>query len=316
MKKHYEIQKTLAAVALFIVTLAVVLHFLVLGPLIGRNRVLQSGNKKQQEDLERQTGQRWELNPDSLSKVRQQYEKYRGDYLLKLMDVLGRADKEFEPLTDPFQHGIKFQDWRVSVTLFDYQERFAKAKRELERENVFLNEEYLGLAEASAPPEGREEYTYRLVARLYVVEEVAKLLRRNGLRLDNPKYQPKGGTLDPGRPAAMIQSLPVRVYVPDVKAEPFAEEYPVKVTVRGRLPDLCHFLDSLAAGNRFLLLDRIWVTSAGVDNFLKPGFNMQAQEEIEATIICSGFMVLQDIEKLRAEKATIKSGERHWTPGA
>ena len=80
------------------------------------------------------------------------------------------------------------------------------------------------------------------------------------------------------------------------------EPYPVQLTVRGHINDLCMFLTNLTENGYFLPLDRIVIQATGVEKFKKPGYGYRTNEEVEATMICSGFLVLQDLDKLRQKK--------------
>ncbi len=297
-----ELQKNLAATAIFILLVAGGVYFLSLRPIMEANDKIREDITNVQNKL-RGESRKWELNPRFLSELKRQYDRHRQGTRKLLFAVLKKADGEFKNLVDPNDIGLKFASWKAGVTLFEYQEMFLKIKDELARQNIYLNEEVLGLEEGSSAPRG---YTYRLLARLHVVEQLARLCRKHGLQLGNPNWQsakPDAPPIDRKRPPAMLTVLPVRAYVTDARTKSYVEEFPVQLIVRGKLGNLCQLLQNLTDEGHFLPLDRLEIRRIGIDKYQKPAYRFRTKDggEIEARLICSGFLALGALDKLEGE---------------
>ena len=310
-----EKQKAVAVVAVLVLGATVGLHFWLLKPLIDSNAGLAKNEAELRQDLRGRADRTWKLRESYLGQLRRMYEKQSAKASADLLRVSRKAMPEFQDLIDPYDNGQSFQDWRAGVYLFDYQDRFNKTRRRLQRRQVYLYEDYLGLEESSVMPRGEEEYTYRLLVKIYLVERLANLCRDHGLDLGNPEFDYGGGNkANPKYPPAMIKALPVREHRLRGDAAPFMEEYPIRVTVRGKLAQLMSLLDGLTAGEHFLPLGRIAVKADGAERFDKPGYNRYGHEDIEVTLECSGMLVdMQQVEKALKESGADEH-KRNPTP--
>ncbi len=304
--KKIEAHKTVAAAALLVVVVCVVVYALALLPQIRSNREMREQAEKKEKELKELLDRRWELDPSYLGQLEKQYESHRRASMKRLTDVLQNANDEFRPLID--EHGtgdVKVYEWQAAVSLIDYQENFNNMKKNLAYQGIYLNDSYLGLSESTSLPDDQMQNTYRLLAQIYVVERLALLTRKHGLKLGDGDWRPANDDdwrPDPRRPVAMIRALPVRAYTIDSGEEPYLEEFPVELKVRGRINDLCRFLANLTDNGYFLPLERIVIKAAGVDAFSRPGYRYLTNEDIEVRLVCSGFLVLRDIEKLKQRK--------------
>ncbi len=311
--RRVEAHKTIAATAGLIVAVGLVAYFLVLYPKVKANQALKERADKLETELREDVERGWELSPGYLNELKRLYGIHRGESLEKLLDVLANANSEFKQMIDPYNSGVKLYDWQIGVTLFEYQEKFEAVKRNLAGQGIYLNEQALGMSVDTSMPEDQLQYTYRLLAKMHVVERLALLCKKHGLQLADsdwkPKKPPADWTPDTARPPAMIKALQTRAYAVDPaegeETKVFVEEFPIQIKVNGHINDLCGLLANLTEEGYFLPLDRIVLHSTGIDHFRRPGFGYRTHERIEATLTCSGFLVMMDIAELQNAKAEV-----------
>jgi hypothetical protein len=148
-------------------------------------------------------------------------------------------------------------DFRTQVSRLDYQEEYSRIQRELGQRGVRLGEGVLNLSENTVSPA-----TWQLVMQLWTVESLVQIALESHLSLvtvEVPrKVDSERGTVPamdapaatpeppPVNRVARITVLPVREYLlPQEGGVPYLLEIPVRITVTGRLQDLCLFLKAV-----------------------------------------------------------------------
>lgn len=199
---------------------------------------------------------------------------------------------------DQVQLYSSVEAYQRSITQLDYQQKFLDVKRELGARQVHLNDGILGLSEISSSPRN-----YQLYSQLLVVRSAGLLASEHDLELGGPELVPEDQPDAP--PPARITVLPVRTYITPQDSEPYAEEYPVRLTVTGSIDNVSRFLAALTQGNRFLPPSRIALEKTNCDRF--------TSDRVEATVVCSGFLMLRSKEDTAPPEIQRK---RPWKRGA
>ena len=209
-----------------------------------------------------------------------------------------RSRDEFPKLRDRSEYDT-FDDFRLANQLA-YQILYLDTVRELEEQGIVLHEETLGRTQYSTT---ENDKLYQLIPSMWVVKNVAILAREYNLSLTNSKL---GGPSE--IEYADISVLPLRTYNTAVNLEPYLEEYPVRVTVRGATEDFTDFLLALTGEGHFLPLEFV--------RLVKVGAKIPNRDRIEATIVCSGFLPLVESKTKRIISPSDRKGKFKYMPGA
>ncbi len=318
MRDRYKNLIVIAGVVLVATGFA---HWFILQPLIEGNRGLRNANEKAKNELLK-IDKSWKgrLEPSYFQSLDKQYTAQGGNRYRQVYRVLRRANDEFKDVYDPTNAGISVTEWRNGVTDYAYRAAYTEAKERLAAKRIYLHEKVLGLSEDESV---RHENRYRLVAHIHVIEQLATLAAQHRLRPGAPdlverwKSKNSGVELEytPSRPPAMINAMPVRSYFAEGKDEQFADEFPVEMTLRGKMTDLCKFLNDLTLKGAFLPLDRIEVKLIGAENYDNMSYANRKVDLVEAKLICSGFLVIEDLDSMKDERIEI-GGKKKLPAGA
>ncbi|MFT5128186.1 MAG: hypothetical protein ACI8W8_001795 [Rhodothermales bacterium] len=230
-------------------------------------------------------------------------------------------DRVYDMSMAGFKERIEIYDtvdsFRRSITRFDFQEAYARISDELADEQVYLNGEVLGLSAGSSA-----KYDYHLLTHLWVVRDLALLVRRHELEVgDGNLIKPvdiraeesaleedqRRWQWETHHPPANLSIMPVKRYATKDGADPFLEEFPVRIVVRGTLRNYCNMLADLTEGGTFLPVDTSEVRKVGLDN--------PRSDSIEGTLVVSAFLFLKEKSQL-VERVKVKVTKRRWQRGA
>jgi hypothetical protein len=277
--------RRLLVTALLLVVAAGLIYYVLLRPLNKANQELRNQHQATSAEL-RKRG--LPLNPPQLRALRTERNQQGADLQQRLEAVHDKAMSQFREQLAVYE---SVQGFRKSITQLDYQEKFTAIRRELVNRDIHLHESVLGLSESSTSPA-----TYQLIVHLWLVRDLALLAKEHNLDLRDYTFQYPEPT-DPTaprqerRPPARISVEPVRSYVVSDKEPPFLEEYPVRLTVTGKVSDLTNLLTALTSGGRYLPLETVSIKKIDV--------NDPRSERVEATLVCSGFLLLLDKKDFR-----------------
>ncbi len=289
MKKPHK--RLLISLGLVLLGAGVIYYFLLL-PLKQSNEALRTRNDDRKAAL-RRTG--YSLNPKQLETIRGSMQSRLELLQVTLNNVYDEAMAQFANDVRVYDTVVGF---RRGITQLDYQEAFNKVRRELAAKGIMLDEQVLQLSEQSTAG----TTTYRLVAHMWVVRDLAELIVKH--KLDVRKWDLPGvGAMQPNAIPAHIVVHPAKLYA-IAKDEPvILEEYPVEVKIRGPLQRIMEFVADLTADERFLPLDTVVIERLVDEN--------PRQDMVEATLVCSGFLIMSDKSEFTV-KVTVE--KRHNVP--
>lgn len=279
MKPLLPQHKRLAALAGVLLAATAAYYFFVLRP--KQQQVARSSSRADRTaaDLKEEG---WPLDADRLSKLYEQKEK-------ELEKVSERARRVFEESTSTFDPKIQMffgtnENFRNEVSRLDYQEEFNQIEQQLRGQGIIFAEEVLNLGENTS-----SDYTYQLVLKLWTVEEVTELVLNHDL---TPAKSSSVRVLtETGKQpyASLISALPMVAYFVNEQAEePYVLEFPVRMTVRGKLQDFTRFLASLTSEGRFVPISRMELRK------VLPNRRQPALDVVEVEIECSCFYKLTE----------------------
>ncbi len=220
-----------------------------------------------------------------------------------------KADDVFRQATSMFDKSIQeryesFQHFRADVSRLDYQEDFIAIEGQLKNRGISFGEG-LNLKENSDSP-----YTYQLLLQLWTLRDCVILARDNGLNIARDMTPPAGaGAAGDARFQfpSRLSVLPVRAYyLTRTDKDPYMLEFPVRLTVYGRVEQLYSYLAALQAGGRFLPVSKIEVFKQPLRRDAAGG---GTTDRIEVTLECSSFIRLHDDARpgpIRSTKDTAK----------
>ena len=303
-------KKTLTA-GLGVLGICALIYFVAVHPLKLKTDRMSDEIKARQTDL-RRAG--FPLMPSKLQDIQR-------NMLALKTGTHQNFDRVYDMSMAGFKERIEIYDtvdsFRRSITRFDFQEAYARISDELADEQVYLKGEVLGLSEDSSA-----KYDYHLLTHIWAVRDLALLVRRHQLevgdanlikpiKLDNEENpieeDQRRWQWETHHPPANITVLPVKRFAAQKDAEPFLEEFPVKITVRGKLRDYCNMLADLTEGRTFLPVDTSEVRKTGLDN--------PRSDTVEGTLVVSAFLFLKEKREL-VERVKVNFTKRRWRRGA
>lgn len=246
--------------------------------------------------------QRYPRDPTQLLTMEKQLESRSKHTLRTLTAAFKRSREQFNGVFRAVGFG-NVNDFREFVKLIRYQGYFDSVKSDLEKKQIFLDDEILGLTEHSSSP---TRDNYQLVAHMSVVRDLALIADEHKLSVAEPHARAESRRRNP--PARITAVLPITTYNTPVDPEnAYLEEYAVRITVTGSISNFSNFLQALNVHNRFLPVRSVWIKKVGVRS--------QTQDLVEATVECGGFLVLLDTEQgIFAPEST--ESTKVWTRGA
>ena len=280
-----------------VVMLALVagLFVLFVRPLQGRIDVVEEENAALSAKLK---SKRYPQKPTDMLHFREQRSRQQAIVEENYSIAFHRSRDEFPKLRDRSEYDT-FDDFRLANQLA-YQILYLDIVRELGEQGIVLHEETLGRTQYSTT---ENDKLYQLIPSMWVVKNVAILARKHNLSLTNPKL---GGATE--TEYADISVLPLRTYNTAVNLEPYLEEYPVRVTVRGTTEDFTDFLLALTGEGHFLPVEFV--------RLVKVGAKIPNRDRIEATIVCSGFLPLVESKTERITSPADRKSQFKYKPGA
>ena len=290
-----------------IVIASLAVHFAVIYPRQKANEAQRARKDALATDLKPLNVFRFQLDPDRLRGTQKILEKDRQVVRDRLRKVAEHASSTFRTRVESYGGVPAF---RQGISILTFQEKFASLRSKLAEAGIRIDEEVLGMSPETAP----QENTYRLVAHLWLVEDLAFLAKEHKLDLATgaavSRDNPEGGEKETFIPAR-ITALPFKLYGVGDPLDPVLEEYPVKLTLRGELPDFCRFLAALTRAGTFIPLEQCFIRKVGIEQIWegKPKF-----DAIEATLICSAFLIIKESEFTQGSGSDSKPSEINIPP--
>ncbi len=216
-----------------------------------------------------------------------------------------RAAQIIAKATDTFRQHIEDNYTTVGTFIdqagwLDYTSDFSNLEQWLRGNGIIISEKTFGISEDTADAE-----TYQLLIHIWTVRKLVELIIEHDLILEkdrrNPVPTPEGRAVLP----SMIRVMPMKAYVlNEGEKTPYLLEFPVRMTLRGSLPDFIAFMRDLQTEGRFFPISRMELftenpalrgTKPNSDGFLRV-------RNIKVTVVCSSFFRPAE----NVPKATIK----------
>jgi hypothetical protein len=293
--------KNLFATAAMIVIIGAVAAWAILKPMSSQVKALDAANEKLRGKL---AGTGFPLSPQRLTPI-------SADLKQRSAQVHQEFSKVYDVSTREFADQIKLystvQGFQKSITVLDYQEKYLSVKRDLKTKEIYLDDDYLGLTEASSSPKN-----YQLYAQLMLVHSVALLAKEHNLELGGYDFMKREGDepnfdINPDQPPARVTVLPVVTYVTEQDPTPFAEEYPIQLTVTGHIHDFSSFMLDLTRNEHFAPVKQVTVQKTKGE---KADYS---EDLVIGTIVCCAYLQLK--EKADTAPPEVKNQIR-YQPGA
>jgi Tfp pilus assembly protein PilO len=316
MRPWPQAHKNLAAVLLLLLVALFLVYLFVLRPKAQGVRDLAGQLEELKDKLK---GSTWPLKAESLETLLAENTKKlkgtkaeRGDkgyagIQEKAAQVLTLATTTFKKrIEGNYGNSSTFMD---QAGWLDYASDFTDLDTWLRGNGVLISEKTFGISQDTANAE-----TYQLLLHIWTVRELVQLTVAHDLVLakdpSNAVPTPEGGTALPSK----LRVLPVVAYAvnPEDKT-PYLLEFPVRLTLRGTLPDFLAFMADLQAGERFLPISRLEIATEHprIRGERPNSEGVVKVQNIEATIVCSSFFRPGD----RAPEVRIRQKEE-IPPGA
>ena len=215
--------------------------------------------------------------------------------------VLRDATSMFKPKIEKFFGSTA--DFMKEASRLDYREEYNQLERRLAGEGIVLAEEVLNLGEGSSSPS-----TYQLLLQLYTLEAVLDLALESDLRpAKDPNVTVATETNQRGVQAAKLTVLPMRPYFlrPEDK-EPYVLEFPVRMTLRGKLEGVCRFLSRLHANGAFFPVTHFEMKTENPALARPDSEGNVTIDRVEIEVECSAFFRPSEKAPARAVKKVKK----------
>gem|GEM_PF-926305 len=305
MRKWPKRHRHLGVAALVLAIVLAGAYLFVVQPQARRVRVTESALEELRSDL-KESG--WPLDKQRLETLLANLEKKlngppgrRQDTARNAIGIKHKSRLVVRDATGMFQARIAqefgtTEEFMDNVSRLYFETEYTELARRLEADGVILDGAVLNLDEDTSSP-----YNYQLVLQVWTVDALLGLALENHLvPIKNREVKVR---LDENREvyASEVSVLPVRAYaVNRVDEEPYVLEFPVRMTVRGQLTDLCNFLRGLHSDGNFLPISRLEISTADyvTDRGLREGGLIV--HRLEVTLECSAFFRLRpDLEAPR-----------------
>jgi hypothetical protein len=293
--------KKLFATAGLIVVIGAVAAWAILKPMANQVDALEGANDTLRKKL---AGTGFPLSPQRLTPISADLKQRNAEVHREFSRVYDVSTREF---ADQIKLYSTVQGFQKSITVLDYQEKYLSVKRDLKEKKIYLDDDYLGLTEASSSPKN-----YQLYSQLMLVHSVASLAKDNNLELGGYDFMKREGDepnfdIDPDHPPARVTVLPVITYVTERDPSPFAEEYQIQMTVTGHVHDFSNFLLELTRGKHFAPVKQVTVQKTKGE---KPDYS---EDLVIGTIVCCAYLQLK--EKADTAPPEVKN-QISYQPGA
>ncbi len=294
MRPWPQAHKNLAAVLLLALVALFLVYFFILRP---KAQNVLDVEVQLTEIKDKLKGSTWPLNAENLQTLLAENTKKlkgtkaeRGDK--GYAGIEERAAQVLALATGTFKKRIADNYGNASTFMeqsgwLDYQSDFSDLETWLRGNGVLISERTFGISQDTANAE-----TYQLLLHIWTVRELVQLTVAHDLTLakdpSNAVPTPEGGTALPSR----LRVLPVVAYAVSADDKtPFLLEFPVRLTLRGTLPDFLAFVADLQNDERFLPISRLELaTEHPRIRGERPNSDGIVQvQNIEATIVCSSF---------------------------
>ena len=305
MKDVKKIQKHLAVFSLVLIIAWVILYVFWIRNLQVRNKTLSQQNADLTAVLSQKTNR--PLVATELMVYKQNLEVNKSESAKQVLSVFEKAEEQFKPIFDPYGNGETFEDFKTRINYLVYKTEYISVKTEMSNRGVFLYDKLLNLYEESLP-----DLPYRHYIQLKLVHQLLTLSRSYNLSVshDSFKYPGNEPAAVKARKPARVTVLPVKHYVIEGSDKPFMEEYPVRITVRGRVNQISNFLLSLTGNKRFMPLQSIEmrrvVTGKQEDEW---------DGIVEAEIVCSAMLILVEKSILKESSRKLNQKVSLWKRG-
>ena len=284
-------------IAVFITLLTIVwlsLYFFWIRKLQVRNTQLETKNSQLKQTLLKQTNK---LSVNVLNRERDYLMQKKIDSQRKLIEVFKRSEIPFKQIIDPYNEKVNLDSYKGLISALDFQTDFETIKTDLSKKGVYLDEMILQLSE-----EYLKDKPYRHVIQIALVKKIVDMALQNKLKVNSHIYSyPTEFNLEEytkkGIRPALITVLPVRHYYVDNSSDIYLEEYPIKVTLRGQVNNLCEFLISLTNKDNFIPLDSIELKRIS-DDIAKP---TEWDGVVQAEIVLTPMMNVMNLEDIKIQ---------------
>ena len=292
MRPWPQAHKNLGAVMLLVLTGLFFWYLLAIRPKAQAVADLEDQIEDLRDKLENSG---WTLNAENLETIlaentRKLKGTRRGDKGYDGLEV--RAGQIVDQATRTFQKRIEETYGNTATFIdqsgwLDYQSDFTELETWLRGVDVLISEKTFGISQDTANAE-----IYQLLLHIWTVREVVGLVIKHDLVFakdpSNAVPTPEGRAALPSR----LRVLPAISYTinPDDKAA-YLLEFPVRLTVRGTLPDFLAFLADLQNESSFLPVSRIELSTEHprIRGERPNSEGVVHVQNIEATVVCSSF---------------------------
>ncbi len=309
MREWPKQHKNVATLILLMVFLSIAAYWFLIRPKSREVAAAKANLQQLENDLAKTD---WPLDSSRLTKLLDDYRKRlegaragQGDDLRSATGIKNKAEFLLQNATAMFDPKIRRffstpQDFMTEVSRLDYQEEFNQLTQRLNERKIAVAEEVLGLDENTSSP-----YTYQLLLQVWTVDVVTQLVFDHDLQFVKDASV-KVATETGDKQAAKITVLPVRGYILNKEdSDPYLLEFPVRISIRGKLENVLSFMQSLHADGRFLPISRFEAFTENPNSQRVDATGHVVVEEVEITLECSSFFRPNEKTPVRKVKKNI-----------
>jgi len=232
--------------------------------------------------------------------------KKRGENGTAIPGLREKSEAILENATSMFKTKIEndyisVNDFMNQAQQLDYQAEYNQLESWLRGQGIILAEKIFGMSEETTDLEN----TYQLLIKLWTVDALVKLALRHDLVFAKDRQvlvrTAQGPTVRPSK----ISVLPAQSYIlNDDDKEPYLLEFPVGMTLRGKIGNVSSFLRDLHADGNFLPVGRLELKTQNPKTGGKPNReNLISVQFVEVTVVCSSFFrPLESAPKMKINK--------------
>jgi hypothetical protein len=225
-----------------------------------------------------------------------------------ILGLRDRANTVLENATSMFKTKIENDyisvgDFMNQAQQLDYQAEYNQLESWLRNEGIILAENVFGMSEDTTDLEN----TYQLLLKLWTVDALVKMALKHQLSVAKDMRTTVGTARGPNVRPSLITVLPLQSYIlNDDDKEPYLLEFPVRMTMRGSIEQICLFIRNLHADGNFFPISHLEMKTQNPKIGGAPKDGVISVETIDVTVVCSSFFRPQgEAPKLKLDK-TVK----------
>lgn len=292
-----NIHKVLAALTVLVIAGQIIAYFYILAPGDKDVKKAEGSLNMSKSELRRNA---WPSDIKVLRGIKQKYQDRLegtedGKSMAQLTEkTMSLAGSTFSSVISRDYSSIT--EFMRNASRLDYQAEHSRAFSDMAKRGFILAPESVGLDENDPSP-----YIYQLMLHLWTVEKLVSMAADSGLVLQAVPQPSRSSrrqiSSQPKEPEANLSVLPMKTYTTGNGRKPYLLEFPVRIKLKGSLPQTLKFLSDLQQNNAFIPASSFEMFAVPPETIVPSNDGTIVPGMLHLNLICSSFLPLPEAEK-------------------